>query len=357
MALSGHRSGDDTPLVWEDHVDATDLIALVLGVLLGLGAGWLLWRGRRDALERAEDRLASARRRLDAAEADRLAISGQALELQRALRAERSLLDGVAAQAGIAPYDLRRTLAKDVLHLADPYRDRYLDEPIEADRRVGHLTKMKLGTRPMLASAELLGEHSEAFELELAGTGSGSADRAGEDVELADARAMLEESESQLSDTERALREAQAAYERRSAELDSVIYEARIVAGELAETERALVAAEATIRLWQSAAERTELGPGGADTIIDLRHPAGSDAGPVRTKQSAHWSDATRRVESLREEIAVLRTKLADRALESDQLTSRVARQAELESMLDHVADELGHLRDQVTEKLHPSGE
>ncbi len=293
-------------------MDATNLILLVVGALVGLGAAWLFWRGsvKREVVERAEAKLAGARHRIEAAEADRLAISGQALELQRALRAERSLLDGVAAQAGIAPHDFRRTLARDVLHLSDPYRSRYLDEPIELERRVGHLAAMTLGARPMVVSADL--GKSLAPQLE---------------VELAEARSQLD---------------------RRTVELDQVIEESRIVAGELATTEQQLDATQASMR---------EL----HDQVRQLlgRRPApssGPDVSPGPTASgSTHWSDPMQRVGSLSEEIAALRMRLADRAIESDQLVNRLAQHAEMDRLLDYIVAELDRLRADVVHRQIPA--
>lgn len=297
-------------------MDATNLILLMVGALLGLGAAWLFWHGsvKRDVVERVESNLATARHRIEAAEADRLAISGQALELQRALRAERSLLDGVAAQAGIAPHDFRRTLARDVLHLSDPYRSRYLDEPIELERRVGQLAEMKLGARPMLVSADLDTTVADQLEVELAAT-----------------RRELD---------------------RRKAELDQVIEESRIVAGELATTEQQLDATHASMRelrdqVRQLLGARSTASPSASSWPAESSEPMVAGA--------THWSDPMQRVGSLSEEISALRTRLADRALERDQLVNRLAQYADVDRLLDYIVAELDRLRSDVVDRQVPA--
>lgn len=297
-------------------MDATNLILLAVGAFVGLAAAWLFWRGsvRAEVVERAESKLATARHRIEAAEADRLAISGQALELQRALRAERSLLDGVAAQAGIAPRDFRRTLARDVLHLSDPYRSQYLDDPVDLERRVGQLAEMKLGARPMLVSADL--GKPVAPQLE---------------TELADARRELD---------------------RRMVELDQVIEESSVVAGELATTERQLDTTRASLRELHDQV-RQLLGTRPVSVPSSL--PGPSNAPGPATVGSAHWSDPMQRVGSLAEEIAVLRTRLADRAIESDQLVNRLAQYADVDRVFDYIVAELDRLRADVVHRQVPA--
>ncbi len=114
------------------------VIALVLGLVLGLGVGWILWR--RNGLSAGERanvgaRIEGLRRQLRIAEADRI----EAIEAMNAakdeLRSERSLLDGVASQSGIPPRVFRRALARDYLHTADPYRANHLDIEVAAPDR------------------------------------------------------------------------------------------------------------------------------------------------------------------------------------------------------------------------------
>ena len=286
-------------------METTDLMVLVVGAMLGFAAAWLARRGsvKREVHARLEARLAAANHRLEAAEGDRLAISGQALELQRALRAERSLLDGVAAQAGIAPHDFRRTLARDVLHRSDPYRARYLDEPIELERSVGQLAEMKLGVRPIVLSSDLgrvEGSRVEGSRVE----GRVDLDR------VAQLEGLLAEVRSEL--------------DRRKSELDQVIEESRAIAGELATTERELDAARES-----------------------LRRPT-EQAGPPIVDDSVHWTHPSRRVASLSEEVATLRARLADRSIESDRLLTRLAQHADVDRLLAYLATELDRLRDDV---------
>lgn len=269
------------------------VVEFVSGIALGVALGWILWRAR-EGIERRE--LSEARtalqRQLESCEDERMALSGQTLEIQRALRAERSLLDGVAAQAGIAPQVLRRTLARSVLHLEDPYAATYVAEPLQADGRQE----------------------------------GGDAD-----------------------DRDETISRLQAELSRRVAELDSVIGESRMLAGELAETEQNLDATRAALTQLRTEVERLLSIPFAPGTVIDLRErpPLGALAGhgPVR-----RWSETPPPVASLREEVAALRAKLADRAVQSDLLATRLANQHELETALDHVFDELDRLRAEVAE-------
>ncbi|MDA3040668.1 MAG: hypothetical protein O3C27_14290 [Actinomycetota bacterium] len=270
-------------------METTDLIVLVAGAVLGFGIAWLFKRGsvKQELHERTESRLAAANGRVEAAEADRRAISGRALELQRALRAERSLLDGVAARAGIAPHDFRSALARDVLHRPDPYRARYLDEPIELDRRVGQLAGMKLDTRAAEMSAEL-GTVDVAVVAELKG-------------QLAGVRSELD---------------------RRKTELDQVIEESRILAGELASTEHELAAIRASME---------------------------------RPREPAHWTDPSRRLASFIEEVAELRVRLADRSIERDELARRRAQLADVDRLLAYFESALDRLRDDIVHRSVPA--
>jgi hypothetical protein len=237
-------------------VDPGGIVALIVGVLVGLLVGWYLWR--RNAMTRQESTNSEARseglqRRLLEVEADRVEATADLNRVKDALRAERSLLDGVASQSGVAPRRFRQALAREYLHIADPYRASYLSDEIDVEERSAASVD--------LVAAQRASPHSSL----------GPEEQAGLRAELAAKQQLLDETRADIH----------------------------------------------------------ELG--------------------VRvTRYIERVGDAPRRATELQDEVAYLRGRLADRAIESNRIEREIGRDDDLVDRLDDVISELVRLRDKT---------
>lgn len=237
------------------------LVAANAALALAAIAGWLLVRRRSSTPEPSPAKVdqVDQREQVDNA-SDGHKERDAVRELRRQLRAEQSLLDGVAAANGVSPRDFRRSLATEYLHAADPYRWQHLQGVVDV-----HETDADGSESP-----------------------NGIAFSNGDSADGDQLARQLADKEAELDRTRLALTELRCRVE----------------------------------------------------TLLEHR----------RRQLPAMPGD----VIDLREEVAELRSQMADRAIEADRLRVAVSQRTEAEFEIEAIVDQLTVLRERVLE-LRPS--